>query len=268
MADVDPLITRLPLLTASVDARQLKRLTFLSDVHLQATEQSTFRAWADHLLQVQADAMFILGDLFEVWIGDDLLLDPQAEFERDCLQRINALSQRMPVYWMAGNRDFLLGDAACTAAGMQALNDPCVLHTADGNCVLSHGDALCLADTEYLDFRRMVRSPEWQQHFLAKPLHERLLAAQHMRAQSEARKATQSVWTDVDTNAAVNWLTQHQAFVLVHGHTHHPANHTLAPGLQRCVLSDWEADAQPPRLQAFSWEAGRGFERTALNCSA
>ncbi len=264
MAVVDSLTSALPKHPASVDATHLSRLAFLSDVHLQATEMPTFRAWSDHLLHVQADAMFMLGDLFEVWVGDDVLLDPQAEFERDCLQQIHALSQRMPVYWIAGNRDFLLGDAACTTAGMQALNDPCVLLTSGGNYLLSHGDAMCLADTDYLDFRRMVRSAEWQQAFLAKPLHERLLAAQQMRAQSQARKATQTEWVDVDTQAAVDSLMEHQATVLVHGHTHRPADHQMNPTLSRYVLSDWEADANAPRLQAFSWQAGRGFERSAL----
>ena len=265
MADVDPLITRQPQLTASVDARQHKRLAFLSDVHLQAADLPSFHAWTDHLLRVQADAMFILGDLFEAWVGDDLLSDPKGDFERDCLARIHALSQRMPVYFMVGNRDFLLGSIACNTASMQALQDPCVLHTSGGTWLLSHGDALCLADPDYLNFRRMVRTNEWQSGFLAKPLHQRLQEVQQMRALSEAHKARQTVWADVDTNAAVDWLTQHKATVLVHGHTHHPADHTLSPTLMRYVLSDWEATASPPRLQAFSWQAERGFDRHDLS---
>jgi len=255
---------RFPPLPASLDIRRLAKLAFLSDVHLDAADSSTFQAWADHLLQLQADALFILGDLFEVWVGDDILSDPQAAFERDCLSHIQAVSQRMPVYWMAGNRDFLLGSAACEAGGMQALNDPCVLQTSESTCLLSHGDAMCLEDTDYLLFRAKVRSSEWQNAFLAKPLQDRIQEARAIRAQSEARKTANNVWVDVDDQAAVDALTRHQASVLVHGHTHRPANHSLSPGLMRYVLSDWDAAASPPRLQALTWQAGVGFSRTLL----
>ena len=255
---------RFPPLPASLDVRRLAKLAFLSDVHLDADDSSTFQAWADYLLHLQADALFILGDLFEVWVGDDILSDPQAGFERDCLSRIHAVSQRMPVYWMAGNRDFLLGSAACEAGGMQALNDPCVLHTSESTCLLSHGDALCLEDTDYQLFRAKVRSSEWQNAFLAKPLQQRIQEARAIRAQSEARKATQTVWVDVDATAAIGWLTDHKATVLIHGHTHRHADHSLSPGLMRYVLSDWDAATSPPRLQAFTWQAGVGFSRTLL----
>jgi len=255
---------RFPPLPASLDVRQLSKLAFLSDVHLDAADTSTFLAWADYLVHLHADALFILGDLFEVWVGDDILSDPQAVFERDCLSRIHAVSQRMPVYWMAGNRDFLLGSAACEAGGMQALNDPCVLHTSESTYLLSHGDGLCLEDTDYQFFRTKVRSSEWQNAFLAKPLQDRIQEARAIRAQSEARKAMQTVWVDVDATAAVGWLTDHKATVLVHGHTHRPADHSLSPGLMRYVLSDWDAAASPPRLQAFTWQAGVGFKRTSL----
>ena len=264
MAAVDNRITPLPGLTSSLDVSALTGLAFLSDVHLQATDTATYRAWADYLLHLQADALFILGDLFEVWVGDDVLSDPQAAFERECLACIHAVSRRMPVYWMAGNRDFLLGDHACASAGMQALQDPCKLHTSEGSWLLSHGDALCLADADYLRFRQQVRSPEWQAGFLAKPLQARIQEARAMRAHSEARKATHYAWIDVDTPGAIDWLAQHKASLLLHGHTHRAAEHRLSPGLIRYVLSDWDAAASPPRLQSFSWQAGRGFDRQNL----
>ena len=254
----------LPQLPATLDVRKLERLAFLSDVHLHAGDMPTYQAWADYLEHVQADAMFILGDLFEVWVGDDVLSGTEAEFEHRCLQQIKRLSRRMPVYWVAGNRDFLLGPTACSTAGMQALNDPCVLHTANGDWLISHGDALCLADTDYQAFRRMVRSPGWQTQFLATPLHERKQAALEMRAQSQARQSVLTDWADVDTPAAVQWLNQHQATALVHGHTHRPAEHLLAPSLRRYVLSDWSATDKPPRLESFVWQRGRGFERSPL----
>ena len=264
MAAADSRSSSQPLSTGSLDLRQSDTLAFLSDVHLQAAEPATFEAWAAYVSQLQADALFILGDLFEVWVGDDVLGDPQASFERECLSLIHAVSQRMPVYWMAGNRDFLLGSAACATAGMQALPDPCVLHTSQEVCLLSHGDAWCLGDTDYMKFRQTVRSAEWQNGFLAKPLQERIQEARDMRAHSESRKATQTVWADVDDQAAIDALTRHQATVLVHGHTHRPADHSLSPGLMRHVLSDWDAAASPPRLQAFTWQAGVGFKRTSL----
>jgi UDP-2,3-diacylglucosamine hydrolase len=139
-----------------------------------------------------------------------------------------------------------------------------VLHTSESTCLLSHGDAFCLEDTDYQLFRAKVRSSEWQQSFLAKPLQQRIQEARAIRAQSEARKATQTVWVDVDATAAVDALTRHQASVLVHGHTHRPADHSLSPGLMRCVLSDWDAATSPPRLQAFTWQTGVGFSRTLL----
>jgi UDP-2,3-diacylglucosamine hydrolase len=123
---------------------------------------------------------------------------------------------------------------------------------------------LCLEDTDYQFFRTKVRSSEWQNAFLAKPLQDRIQEARAIRAQSEARKAMQTVWADVDDQAAVDALTQHQATVLVHGHTHRPADHSLSPGLMRYVLSDWDAATSPPRLQAFTWQAGVGFSRTLL----
>ena len=264
MAVDESLITALASSPAVLDARSFKSMAFLSDVHLQASEWHTFTAWAAYVSTVQADALFVLGDLFETWVGDDVLQDPNAEFERGCLRQLHAVSQRMPVFWVAGNRDFLLGSAACAAAGMQALNDPCVLQTTDGNWLLSHGDALCLSDTEYLDFRRMVRAPEWQLNFLSRPLHDRLQMVQQMRAQSQARKATQTVWADVDSQAAIDWLNHHQAKLLIHGHTHQAALHHLNDQLLRYVLSDWEANSQPPRLQAFEWHATGGFKRKSL----
>jgi len=264
MAASDSLTSSQPALIRSLDLRQCSKLAFLSDVHLQAAEPENYQAWAAYLARLQADALFVLGDLFEVWIGDDVLNDSQSAFERECLKRLHAVSQRVPVYWMAGNRDFLLGSTACETAGMQALQDPCVLQTADGVWLLSHGDALCLSDSDYQLFRQTVRSAEWQAGFLAKPLHERMQEARHMRAHSESRKAMQTVWADVDNQAAVDELTRHEATLLVHGHTHRPADHLLGPGLMRYVLSDWDAAASPPRLQAFTWQAGVGFKRPSL----
>jgi UDP-2,3-diacylglucosamine hydrolase len=118
--------------------------------------------------------------------------------------------------------------------------------------LLSHGDLLCLDDTDYLRFREQVRTPAWQQAFLARPLEERRALARSMRTQSEERKATPGmVWADADAAASRDWLHRANARTLVHGHTHRPADHALGDGLQRIVLSDWDAAAHPPRAQVL-----------------
>jgi UDP-2,3-diacylglucosamine hydrolase len=121
-----------------------------------------------------------------------------------------------------------------------------------------------VADTAYQAFRRQVRSAEWQTDFLAQPLHQRLKVARDLRAQSEALKKTQTHWVDVDNDAALACLQQHQATLLIHGHTHQPAMHALSATHQRCVLSDWDAQATPARGQLLTWQAGHGFSRQDL----
>jgi len=244
-----------------VDGRQWSCIEFIADLHLQKSSVATFQAWSNYLQHLQADALFILGDLFEVWVGDDILEHPEGEFERQCLALIHQTSQRLPVFWMVGNRDFLLGQRALGHSGMQALSDPCVLHTRHGNGLLSHGDALCLADTDYQQFRQQVRSAPWQTDFLSQPLPMRLAAARSLRAQSEARKALSSQLVDLDPLATQAWMTQAQTTWMVHGHTHQPACHELGQGMQRWVLSDWDGDAKPPRLQALRWDVQSGFVR-------
>jgi UDP-2,3-diacylglucosamine hydrolase len=226
-----------------------------------------------------ADALFILGDLFEVWVGDD---NPDP-FALQCIAVLQATAQRLPVYFMCGNRDFLVGADLLQASGMHGLSDPTVLDlgaTGDANptrILLSHGDALCLDDHDYLAFRAQVRRPEWQATFLAKPLAERQAYAREVRNKSEALKRSQTTqadftgYADVDSQAAIAWLKATDAQVLLHGHTHKPAVHDLGQGLSRWVLSDWHADSHPPRLEVLSWQrkltanATHGLQRRPLN---
>ena len=247
-----------------VDGRPWSRIEFISDLHLQHSQAATFQAWSHYLHQLQADALFILGDLFEVWVGDDLLDHSEGEFERQCLKLIKQTSQRLPVFWMVGNRDFLFGEKALAESGMQALCDPCVLHTRHSSGLLSHGDALCLADTDYQAFRQQVRSSAWQSSFLAQTFHQRLGIARSLREQSQARKILSAAWVDLDQPATVACLQDTETTWMVHGHTHQPACHDLGQGKQRWVLSDWDGDATPPRLQALRWEAASGFQRIEL----
>ena len=223
---------------------------FISDIHLQPAEALTFQAWSDYLLHTTADAVFILGDLFEVWVGDDVL-SVQAGFEQRCADVLRATSARVDVYIMRGNRDFLMGSALMAACGCTLLQDPSVLAFANQRWLLAHGDAQCLDDTDYMQFRAQVRAPEWQRDFLAKPLPERIVLARGIRAQSEARKRSDMVYADVDFQTANDLLNTLQAAHMVHGHTHRPAKHVLGAGRERLVLSDWDLGAQPPRAEVL-----------------
>ena len=235
---------------------------FLSDVHLDTSEVATFNAWANHLNTSPADALFILGDLFEVWIGDDTL----DLFHVQCMEVLRATAKRMPVFFMCGNRDFLVGSQWLQSTCVQDMQDPTVLELAEQKILLSHGDALCIGDTDYMAFRQQVRSSAWQKAFLAKPLSERQQIAKDLRAQSKARQQTQTDYADVDAKTARMWLGDNDCKLLIHGHTHRPATHDLGNGLSRMVLSDWEADATPPRLEVLRWtEETKQFARVSLN---
>ncbi len=241
---------------------------FISDLHLQPAEPATVAAWQRYLNATTADAVFILGDLFEVWVGDDSAAEPG--FAADCAAVLRHAAQQRAVYFMHGNRDFLVGADFLQRCGVALLADPCVLAFGHGHwpsessrLLLSHGDALCLADTDYQSFRAQVRSPAWQADFLARPLAERQAIGRQMRAHSEAAKQAAAGYADVDTAAALAWLHAADAHLLIHGHTHRPADHALDPTHRRVVLSDWDAAATPPRLQVLRLTAA-GLQRVAL----
>ena len=244
------MLSELKLLTAPP---QWRVVDFISDLHLQAGEPDTFAAWRGYMQRTSADALFILGDLFEVWVGDDAA---DAGFEFECAKVLQATAQRLPVFFMHGNRDFLVGDSFMTFCQTTLLDDPTVLEFGGGRCLLSHGDELCLADTDYQRFRVTVRSPQWQKDFLAKPLAERKTIARQLRLQSEARKKSAVEYADVDSAAANLWLGKANAGHLIHGHTHKPADHVLENGRRRIVLSDWDLDAKPPRAEVLRLTAG------------
>jgi UDP-2,3-diacylglucosamine hydrolase len=239
-----------------------RTIDFISDLHLQAAEAGTFEAWRQYMGQTPADAVFILGDLFEAWVGDDMAGEPG--FAADCGAVLHAASARAAIFFMHGNRDFLVGDGFLQACRTTLLPDPTVLDFAGQRWLLTHGDALCLADTEYMQFREQVRAPSWQREFLAKPLVQRQAIGKALREQSEARKRSGTEYADVDTAAARAWLEAADAQVLIHGHTHRPADHMLDASRQRTVLSDWDADAQPARLQALRLTAA-GMKRIDFN---
>ena len=257
----DPLTT-VPPFEELVAPPHWRTVDFISDLHLQASEPATVAAFQHYLESTPADALFILGDLFEVWVGDDALREP-GSFEAQGCALLRAATQRLPVYFMHGNRDFLAGPDFLAACCITGLADPTVLAFGGQRYVLSHGDLLCLDDVDYQRFRIQARSADWQQQFLAQPLATRRAQARGIRQESEAKKQSGASYADVDGSAAVAWLHAASAHTLIHGHTHRPAHHVLAPGLQRVVLSDWDAAALPPRLETLRLSSA-GLERLSL----
>ncbi len=239
--------------------RTWRRVDFISDLHLSESMPRTFTAWAAHLLRTPADAVFILGDLFEVWVGDDAAALP---FERLCLDTLAAAASHRHVAFMVGNRDFLAGADLLRQCGLMGLPDPTVLGAWGRRMLLSHGDALCLDDAPYQAFRAEVRSAAWQRQFLARPLAERLRIAAEMRRASAGRQRFDGMSNaDVDASEAVRWLHALGAAELVHGHTHRPGSELLAPGFKRHVLSDWDLDGGT-RAEVLRLTRD-GFERVA-----
>lgn len=232
-------------------------IDLLSDVHLHEAAPRTFDAWARHMRATSAQAVLILGDLFEVWVGDDARGGP---FEQCCAQVLRDAAHARTVAFMPGNRDFLVGDTLLAECGVQRLPDPTLLLAHGRRYLITHGDALCLDDVDYQAFREQVRTVAWQQRFLALPLPERMARARAMRDASTAHQARRALdapvpWFDVNDSAAREWLRASGAQVLIHGHTHHPGRHDLGDGLQRCVLGDWDFDLPPVRASLLRLDA-------------
>ena len=238
-----------------------RSIDFISDLHLQASQPRTASALAAHLRGTQADAVFILGDLFETWVGDDAR---HGAFEAHVADILKDASARRSVAFMSGNRDFLLGASFLQECGVMALPDPTVLVAFGERLLLTHGDALCLDDTAYQRFRGEVRTEHWRQTFLARPLDERRALAARMREASAEHQRMQPAQShaDVDPAAAVQWMHEAATPTLVHGHTHRPATEQIAPGFTRMVLTDWELDRTPARCGVLRL-SGRGLERVA-----
>ena len=244
-------------LVSAIDGRDWACIDWVSDLHLQAAEPHTARAFIHYLAQTPAQALFVLGDLFEVWVGDDVLQDPGSELERACIQAMAQASQRLRLYWLPGNRDFLTRSAFVQASGATALAEYCQLTLPHEVCLLCHGDGLCLQDHAYMAFRRQVRSEAWQEAFLNQPLAQRQAQARQMREQSMAAHADPSLaHVDVDADEARRLLLTHGATRMVHGHTHRPADHDLGGGLSRTVLSDWCLDRPTARAEVLRWRSG------------
>ncbi|PHV09929.1 UDP-2,3-diacylglucosamine diphosphatase [Chitinimonas sp. BJB300] len=219
-----------------------KPILFASDLHLSDADPATTAAFLAFLhTQVQtASALYLLGDIFEYWIGDD----DQNALNGQIAGELRALAKNgVSIFLMHGNRDFLLGPQYAAAAGATLLDDPFILNAFGHKLILSHGDVLCTDDTAYQQFRATVRQPAWQRTFLARPLAERRAEVERIRAASElAKKDKASDIMDVNPHSVANLFVQHTGADLIHGHTHRPARHQhdLAQGTrQRWVLPDW-----------------------------
>ena len=217
---------------------------FISDLHLCSSRPGITRQFVDflHTTASRAEALYILGDLFEYWAGDDDLPDAR---HQEIISALGELSRSgTQVFFMHGNRDFLLGDAFAQATGISLLRDPTLLTLYGKRVLLSHGDLLCTDDVEYQAFRRQVRAPAWQQHFLAQPLAARRAQIEALRQRSEQEKSHKSESImDVNGQAVHEMLREHDyPELLIHGHTHRPARHVIevdGHSCERWVLGDW-----------------------------
>lgn len=232
-------------------------ILFISDLHLSPRSPGATALFLQFLAgrARQADELYILGDLFEAWIGDDDIDEP---YHAGIVAGLRAASDSgLRIAVMHGNRDFLLGAGFAAAAGVRLIDDPTVLSTAEWQFVLAHGDALCLDDTAYMAFRAQVRNPQWQAALLAKPLTERRAIAAQMREASEAsQRAKDHPYTDLQPAATEDFLRAHGYATFIHGHTHQPARHDhIVDGIhvERWVLADWHED----RGECLVWDGER-----------
>lgn len=234
---------------------------FISDLHLREIHHPVTKAFFAFIEQKapEADELYILGDFFEYWIGDDAgnelsqkVADKLAELRR---------SHNTAIFFMVGNRDFLLGKSYCHQAGMTLIEEPYKLPGSE--IVLCHGDAECIDDVEYQKVRQMLRNPQWQQAFLGKSIQERIAFAEQARAQSQKHQEGDE-YSDLDDNAVRTLLEQHHAKLLIHGHTHKPGIRDVrGTGYKRLTLSDWDHEIwyaqienhEIPKLRQFTYVA-------------
>lgn len=240
----------------------IKPILFISDLHLQPQQPQIVELFLAFLRQqaAQAQALYILGDFFETWIGDD----DQTPFQQQIQSALKTLTQTVPVYMIHGNRDFLLGQRFMQQTGCRLLSDPTKIQLFDVPTLLMHGDTLCTADIKYQKFRHWVRKPWLQKLFLMLPLQQRRKIAERMRqgSRQHVNRVTDDIM-DVTATEVERVMVQHQVQQLIHGHTHRPALHSMrlnGQPCQRIVLGAWHQKGsvliclpqQPPDLKEFT----------------
>jgi len=218
---------------------------FISDLHLTSDQGEVSRLFYEFLRNASSDAdgVYILGDLFEFWIGDDAV---EQVGQSEAVSAIRALTRSgTPVYFMRGNRDFLVGAGFEETTGCRILPDPSRIEIDGQKIILMHGDSMCTDDTAHQQFRALVNNAEWRKEFLALPVDRRIELALSARTESALHKSVSSMEImDVNQGAVENELKQHDAEILIHGHTHRPGIHTLqldGRRATRIVLGDWNA---------------------------
>lgn len=238
---------------------------FVSDTHLNPGLPLTTEAFLRFLEKqaMSAKALYLLGDLFEYWVGDDNISDAYNLRIVQTLRKVH--DHGVQLYWIAGNRDFLIGTDFAAATGSVLLNDPSVIDLAGKKVVISHGDAQCTDDHAYMKFREQVRQAEWQNNFLSMPLDQRKKIIEGLRTESKMEQKQKSVAImDVNADAIAALFSQTGTSTMIHGHTHRPAIH-VSNDQTRYVLPDWDCEDQDKRggwlasysdgsIQTYDWD--------------
>jgi UDP-2,3-diacylglucosamine hydrolase len=218
-----------------------KPILFISDLHLEPGRPDISQAFFDFLddIAANAQALYILGDFFNVWLGDDYHTELSDQVARK-LHTLNA--QGVTIKLMHGNRDFLMGAGFARSCGAELIEEPYLLSAFGKKVLLMHGDILCTKDTDYMTFRQMVRNPGWQKEFLGRPIDERIAFAAEARKQSQTMSSNKADdIMDVTPQAVTDMMQIHAIDTLIHGHTHRPKVHKLDKDkATRMVLGDWD----------------------------
>lgn len=220
------------------------KIAFASDIHLHEQDPLSADYWHQSLAQLQVQALFLLGDIFDAWIGDDCLFDAQlsySAFAKNAVQALKQASERMSIYCMQGNRDFLMGSLFAEQAHVSLIPDPCILILDQKKrLLLSHGDAWCTDDLDYQAFRKQVRQAQWQTDFLNQDLQTRYQQAQAMRKASLQYQTQKNKGPmDINVALAIKQARQYECQGIIHGHTHCPQLLPPIEGISRRVLTDW-----------------------------
>ena len=216
---------------------------FISDLHLQESRPDITKAFLEFLDDTasKAEKLYILGDLFEAWIGDD----DQNNFISEIQEALLKTNKTTEIFFMHGNRDFLIGTKFASSSGFELLNDPTIEEMFGNNVLLMHGDLLCTEDNDYQAFRKTSRDPKWQDEFLNKSIQERQEIAHNLRTISkEATGIKKEEIMDASTTEVIRIMEESSVNLLIHGHTHRPKSHKVKVNDQpaeRIVLGDWDA---------------------------
>lgn len=238
---------------------------FISDLHLQESHPATCAAFFAFMERqaMATETLYLLGDLFEYWAGDDDLDAPLNQKIVEAIRRVSDAG--VAVYWIAGNRDFLIGQQFAQASGATLLAEPFVITMAGVRIALLHGDAECTADVDYIAFRQQVRQPQWQAQFLALPLTQRHAIIAGLRSDSRNEQGGKSnEIMDVTPEAITHLFEQTGATVMIHGHTHRPALH-VQDALRRYVLPDWDLDSATKRGGSIALYADGSIRRIDID---